>query len=308
MGNATSVVLLLISITLNFFSYGIARKVLSEKHIRSAGDLHVYNTISSLISALTLAVVCFFTSSLTLPSVYTVMLGLLYGLSSAMGTIFTMKALQVGPLSYTNVIISCGMVIPALSGAVYFGETVTVWQGIGIVFMIVSFVCSIDSTNESSGTSLQWFLLSFCAFLFSGCVGVLQKAHQSSPQKNELGMFLLVSFGISAMVSLFAGLYQKRIRSVPVSVWDRGQSVEFIALAVISGGGIALCNHINTWLAGVMESIIFYPVVNGASMILATVAGVLFWRERLSGKQWFGLAVGGAAILLLCNVLDNMIL
>jgi drug/metabolite transporter (DMT)-like permease len=57
------------------------------------------------------------------------------------------------------------------------------------------------------------------------------------------------------------------------------------------------------YLAGVIDAIIFYPVVNGASMILTTAAGILLWKEKLSKRQWFGLIMGGVAILLLCNIL-----
>ena len=73
--------------------------------------------------------------------------------------------------------------------------------------------------------------------------------------------------------------------------------------SVVCGIGIALCNQINMYLAGVMEAIIFYPVVNGGSMLLNIIAGVALLHEKLSRKQWFGLITGGAAIILLCGVL-----
>ena len=52
-----------------------------------------------------------------------------------------------------------------------------------------------------------------------------------------------------------------------------------------------------------MAAIVFYPVVNGASMLLNTIAGVALWHEKLSYKQWVGLVTGGAAIILLCGII-----
>ena len=165
--------LLILSVVMNLLSCGILRNEFCKKEIKSDADLHVFNAFSSVLSAVTLAIIALISGSLGMPSLYTLLLGIVFGIATALCAILHMKALESGPLSYTNVICSCAMVIPALSGLFFFGETVTWGQYAGIALMIISFVCAVDASNEKLGTSLKWFFLCMGSFLCSGAVGVM---------------------------------------------------------------------------------------------------------------------------------------
>ena len=295
-------VLLAVSVVMNLLSCGILRNDFCKKEIKGNADLNVFNGFSSLLSAGTLAVIALVMGQLTVPSLYTLALGVVFGLATALCAILHMKALESGPLSYTNVICSCAMVIPSLSGLAFFGETVTAWQYVGIALMLMSFGCAVDSKNDSSGMTFRWMLLCLGSFMFSGSVGVMQKVHQSSAHKDELGIFLVIAFITSAIFSFVLAAASARKTGLRVTVLDKARLRKFTVVTIVCGIGIALCNQINMYLAGVMEAIIFYPVVNGASMILTTAAGLFIWKEKLSVKQWVGLVLGAAAIFLLCGV------
>lgn len=295
--------LLIFSVIMSLLSCGILRNEFCKKELAGDSDLYFFNTTNSILSAITLAVVAAVSGSLKVPSLYTVFLGILFGLATGLCAILSMIALKSGPLSYTNVIVSCAMVIPALSGMVLYGESVTALQFVGIGLMVVSFVCAVDGDNGSSGASLKWLLLCIGAFICSGSVGVMQKLHQNSVYKDELGVFLVVAFLASAVFSLALMFYYRNVRGEPITVARPPKRTKFIVISLISGIGFALVNQINMYLAGVIDAIIFYPVINGASMILTSAAGILMWKEKLSKRQWFGLIVGGVAIILLCGVI-----
>ena len=44
-----------------------------------------------------------------------------------------------------------------------------------------------------------------------------------------------------------------------------------------------------------------FPIVNGGGLMLTTLTATLLFKERLSKKQWIGLALGAIAVILLCN-------
>ena len=293
--------LLVFSIIMNLLAYGVLRNEFCKKEVRCAADLHIFNALYSVLSAVTLAIIALCTGSLCLPSMYTIAMGVGYGVITALCAVFTMKGLETGPLSYTNVIVSCGMVIPSLSGMLFFGESISNGQYIGIALMIVSIVCAVDNSNKGSGMSVRWLLLCLGAFLTNGLIGLMQKIHQSSNFKGELSAFLIIAFLFSAVYSLVSAFHGCK-KGQKITVMQSGRVKKLILFSVICGAGIAFCNHINMYLAGVMQAIIFYPVVNGASMLLNTIAGVALWREKLSPKQWLGLVTGGAAIILLCGI------
>lgn len=295
-------ILLAVSVVMNLLSCGILRNDFCKKEIAGNADLNAFNAVSSLLSAATLAVISLASGSLCAPSAYTLILGVVFGIATALCAILHMKALENGPLSYTSVICSCAMVIPALSGLLFFGEDVTTLQYVGIVLMVISFACAVDRQNGETGMSFKWMLLCLGSFLFSGSVGVMQKVHQSSAYKDELGIFLVIAFIASAIFSAALSAYYKKKCGQQITVINGVKVKKFVVVSIVCGIGIALCNQINMYLAGVMDAIIFYPVVNGAGMLLTTAAGLVFWKEKLSKKQWLGLVTGAAAIFLLCGV------
>lgn len=294
------VVLLVTSIFLNLMACSILRTKFCKNEVASAADLYSFNGFSSLLSMLALLVVCAVSNSLALPSVYTVLMGVAFGIITALCAVFNMKALEIGPMSYTTVICYCSMLIPSLSGMVLYNESISTIQYVGIVFMIASFLCAVDRKNDRIGASLKWFVFCMIAFLTSGAVGVMQKIHQNSPHKSELGMFLILAFGVSAIFSQLTVLYLKHRKGQSVTVYQKEKRSRYIWYSILCGIGIGLVNQINLYLAGAMDSVIFYPVFNGAMILLTSLIGVVFWKERLSVKQWIGLIMGSIAIFLLC--------
>ena len=189
----------------------------------------------------------------------------------------------------------CAMVIPALSDMAFYGESILPGQLFGIALMVASFVCAVDTQNEESGTSLKWLLLCLGSFLFSGSVDVMQKVHQTGAHKDELGVFLVIAFVVSALFSYMLCLISH--------AHPRQKAKNFVWVSLVCGAAFVLVNQINMYLASAMPAIIFYPVVNGSGMILTTAAGLLLWKEKLSRRQTAGLVLGGIAIILLCGLI-----
>ena len=115
-------------------------------------------------------------------------------------------------------------------------------------------------------------------------------------------MFLIIAFICSFLFSA-GSLVLQRMRGGKENarMLDRKTAVWLLAALFAAGGvSVALNNLINLYLSGVVASAIFFPIVNGGGLILITAASVLFFREKLTGKQWTGLGLGIAATLLLC--------
>ena len=286
--------LLILSVMMNFGAC-LAKNDWCKRTKISNAQLYLFNAVNAFVAMLVLLVITACMGQLQMPSLYTLLMGIGFGIITALQTLLNMTALKIGPLSYTTVIISCSMIIPALSGFVLYAEPIIPGQIIAIILMLLSILFSVDKKSEESTTSVKWLLLCLGAFLLTGGIGVMQKLHQSSPYKDELGMFLVLAFAVNGLFSLlFArGGSTGGLAKIPGSV------KLFWVYALISGIGGAANNEINLYLSGVMPSIIFYPVVNGLGMLLNCGAGLIFWREKLNKKQWLGLVLGAAAILLL---------
>ena len=295
-------ILLAVTILSSVLACAVARNDFSKKCVSHTGDLYLFNTVSAFLSLATLTAISLVKGELCVPGAYTAVMGAAYGLATALFTLLNMMALRTGPLSYTNTIVFCAMVVPALSGRVLYGEAVTVGQYVGVVLMLLSFVFSMDKNSRTRGMSLRWLALCVGAFLFNGAVGVLQKVHQNSPEKAQLGMFLIVAFVVYTVFSAVMTAVYGRVHGEAPTVWKEEKRKSTVVYVLMSGIGIGICNQINTYLAGAMRAIIFFPLVNGVAILLTLVIGLVFWKEKFSKKQWVGLAAGVFSVLLLCGL------
>ena len=294
-------VVLLFVITLSANLVGGLTRTYYSKHISSSMQgYHLFNAVSSIVCGAVLLLLSGGNFSL---SAYTVWMAVLFGIITAAQQITHSAALSAGPWSYTSVIISMSTVITALSGVLFFSESIRLTQIFGIALMLVCLVLSVkQESGERRKKSLRWFLWCIISCIGSGGGGIMQKIHQSSEHRGELTMFLIIAFIGSFLFSagnLLIGKFHTDDKKEPL-ITANASAVLLTVLFCAAGIGVALNNLINLYLSGVVESAVFFPIVNGGGLVLITIASLIFFREKLTGRQWTGMAFGTAAVLLLC--------
>ncbi len=293
----TNYLLLLLSLAAGL-TYNVVRNLSMKKHIRTQAENYLFNTVSALFTAAVLFIMTAVQGEMRLPSLYTLLLGLLFGAVTALTAILNMRAFGMGPMSYTTVIISCSMIIPSLFG-LFRGDTLSWAHYVGMAMMLVCMVLSVTRDKDQKKANVAWFLCCLVTFALNGSIGIMQQIHQGSSHKEELNLFLLVAFLFSAVYSFAGFLYYHKCKKEEVAVTVRPGKFLFW-MCGITGVCVAAANIINLYLSGVMNSAVFFPVINGGGLILSALAGIVLFGEKFSAKKWIGLGVGTAAILLLC--------
>lgn len=277
------------------------RKFFAERTNGSKLAPWIFNTLISLVSAIVLLV----WGGIGQASTFTWLFGILFGVVATLQTITNLKALEMGPMSYTTVVISCSTLISALSGALFFNEQLVWAHIVGIVLMVVSFFLAVDKQKDEKGASVRWLLMSLLSMILNGCIGIMQKVHQSSSYKSELNLFLVIAFAASFFLSLaFTLLMWGKDRSkaaVADSHTDRRKIIGLAVCMALGGICIAVNHKLNLYLSGVMDSAVFFPLVNGGGLVLTTLAAMIFFREKLNRKQWIGVILGTLSVVFLCN-------
>ncbi len=282
------------------------KKALTGTFIKDQSTQHIYNGLTSIVAAISLLVAVGFSGF----STFTVVLGVLFGLVTALQHIAHLKALELGSFSYTSVIISLSALIPTLSGAVIWGEKIYPIQIVGIILMTGCFILSVDFRADNKQFSFKWLLFCMLAFTGTGLIGLMQKWHQSSVHKEELNTFLIIAFTVSFLYSaanylLLTGKRTKTDTVGETAQKDNGKKALLIyapyLIMIFNGICIALNNNLNLYLSGAMDSAVFFPIINGGALILTTLAGLIIFKEKLSPKQWIGILLGIIAVILLCN-------
>ena len=277
----------------------ILRKKYTEK-LTGMVDVLAFNAVCSIVSVFVFLIFCGFGAV----SYFTLILGIVFGAATAIACVTNLFAFQCGPMSYTTVIISFSTLISALSGVMFFGESLSVTQIVGIALMLASFVLAVKSEKGEKGANLKWLLLSIASFLSVGGIGVMQKVHQSSEFREELDEFLIIAFISSTVLSLLFILAMKWLGRKGEKIKRELSKKDLCLIAgimVVSGIAVAVNNQFNLYLSGVIDSAVFFPVVNGGGLVLATLAALLIFKEKLSLKQWIGILLGTLSVVLLCN-------
>lgn len=291
-------VLLSITVFAAWFT-SVMRGMYSKKVTSSAQGIWFFNLVQNLLCGITVAVIFLLSGGLGDFSLFSVALGSLMGLACMISLFAFLKACAIGPFSYSTVILSLSSIIPALSG-LFFGETISIVQCIGILLMAVCIMLSPEASapKEEKKTGIKWILLCAVSAIGSGGVGVAQKFHQSSSvHGDEWAAFLLSGFLVSSLLSagfLFINKQPKNKEQYRITkIW---------ILPAVVGIIFAFQHSINLFLVGKLEAIIVFPLVNLLPMILSIVTGFMLFKERLSLKRTVGLLVGILSCVLLSGI------
>ena len=224
-------------------------------------------------------------------SCFSVGLGAFMGAIDVISLVTMLKAMAIGPFSYTVIITSLGAVIPTLSGYFFPNDpTPTAVQYFGVAMMIVCLLLSPENSKRSDEKKLnfKWLLLSGLSAICCGTIGVVQKIHQTSDYNGESAAMLVGAFVFSMIFSLVMLLFEKRNKA-PES--PKNSKLIWLGIPAISGFFFAFQHTINLKLSS-GPAIIVFPLLNLSPMIISMAAGFIIFKEKLTAKRWVGLACG----------------
>ncbi|MBQ8641550.1 MAG: EamA family transporter [Clostridia bacterium] len=266
----------------------------SKTSLKNNTDIYKFNTFMYAGSLLVMLVMLGVAGCKL--SLYTVGMAALFAIVSGGMQSALLRALRHGPLSFVNFIqTSGGLVIPALFGAIFLQQGITVIQIVALPVLIVSMALVMDLKKGEKGSGKgKWLPDAILSMICCGLVGVLQSLHQASSHADEMYGFLAVTFFFIVLMNLVPWLLSEKKEPANFSVRSR-------ALLQPAGSGVfmGIVNVLNLFLIGVMPSVIFFPIANGGLLIMTILAAVVFFKERLKPAQWIGIGIGIVAMCLL---------
>lgn len=265
----------------------------------NVSDLFLINAGTGLFCSITLLFLGGFKIHL---SAYSLLLGLAFGTITGLASFTQQSAIKKGPYGLTIVIINGSTAITALSGAILFSESLTLFKVLGMVFMIACILLSVEEkSEEGKKKSVWWLVLCVLAMSLTAMIGLTQKIHQNSSHKGELIGFLVVAFCVSMLFSLvmfFLTRKKEKKRETYVGfVFETKAILYIIFVMLLCGVCTGLNNSINLYLSGVVDSVVFFPIVNGVPLMASLITSFLIFKEKLAKKQIVGFLCGIVAIL-----------
>ena len=261
------------------------QSALGKRYASNGGNSTVFNINKSIAGIVVFAVWGMIHGfSFHLPTLF---YGVGYGISLCISMHTGFKALAVGPIALTSIVVSFSMLIPFLFGICFWNEPLTLFGVCGIIVLLFSIL--LINRKRVSGISFKWSMYAAATWLTNGICSIIQKYHQIKFQtlyRTEFMLFALLCVFIILSVTPNSNLPQK-------------QKFKFSCLGLISGILNSTANYIVLFLSATENASVLFPIVSVANIIAVWAIGFLFFKEKLAASQTIGLILGVLSIVLL---------
>lgn len=225
-----------------------------------------------------------------------------FGWAMMMGGLFISLFFLIGyttqknGVSVASVANKLALVIPVIISVVFYKESFGVLKlaGILIAILAVYFTAS-NAEQHRSSLSIQNFLWPFILFIGSGLLDALinhvQKNYLEDQNQND---YLISGFFSAASIGIVIVLFGVVTKKITIQ-WKE----------VIAGICIGIPNYFSIWClvkflkANIWQSSAAIPLNNLGIVLFSTFVSYLFLKERMSTKNWTGIALAVVAILLI---------
>ncbi|MHB0895955.1 MAG: hypothetical protein ACYC1A_00220 [Spirochaetales bacterium] len=226
----------------------------------------------------------------------TIAFGMAFGIVFVTIVYSYMKAMETGPLSFSVLALSFGIVLPIVYGSLFWNESISLIQIAGLILLFATFILFAGSLKISAFPGRRlWIVFCLLTFIGNGIGMILVKSHQLTTGGMQVRELLLVAFSTAAMLSLIL-LCAALLRKGKIGHLFKAN---FAALAFGAGITTALGNYLSVYLNSRLPGIIQFPVSNGGVALASTVFSWIIFKEKINRRGLLGLATGISALVLL---------
>lgn len=266
-------------------------------HFLKASEVENNRTLNTLtVNYLIAAVVAFGTGfakagASTLPLQWPIILFCLVVGSFFIGNFIAYsKSVHLNGMGVTVTAMRLSLLFPVLLSVFYYGEYIGWIKTAGIVLIFSSLVLLVPKNNGKRIGNIHAGWLLVMIFVMTGVADASLKIYKEefSLKLNEL-QFMGIIFSAAFLIGLTLCLFRKR------PVFNRR---EFRMGALIGLPNLYSSVFLIYALSGIDGSIAF-PLVNILSVGAGTALGMLYWEDKVSSRQWIGLAIAIISIIIL---------
>ena len=247
--------------------------------------------------------------------IYAIFYTLILIVSSVVG-FFAMK---YGSLSVLSLfLLTGGLIIPVIYGVCFLNEKLTLQKGIGVIFILLSFLPYTLSKKESTYKNhrkarniIPIQLLYFIAFLCNGMISVITKAQSinvhASTNKDFLASTALLRLILGIILIVLLNIHKTNPRETIFTFYNKTEknSLKEVLYLFFIVGGFAVCNGIANLFSMVtaktMDSSFQFPLLSAAVIVITALISWAIYKEKPSAKDTIGIFITltGIAIMIL---------
>lgn len=205
------------------------------------------------------------------------------------------KGSQLGPYSLLMIcLLFGGIILPAISGTIFFDERITTTQGCAILVMLLSFVVMNCKRMNLKTVPKIYYVWCGILFLTNGLFGSFMNAQQKLMRATEREQMITISYVSCAIIAF---TYHVIIRKKKTIV-DYKIGKKTALFAIISCLSAAVAVNLIMYLISQLEATIVFTISNGAVLSLSVICSCIFLKEQLSKNQMIGICLSVIGIVM----------
>lgn len=249
------------------------------------------------------------------------------------------QSMKGAPLTVCTMFSLGGLVVSCAGGMLLFGESVTIAQAGGLIaFLVGAYLLVSKGKNGGEKINPRTYVSLFINLLSNGLIMVVQKYFSVKVQGGNVLLFSFLTFLLNAviMASCVAFMAIKRRNramkkddcggnrrgseniysaeethgeaqenNIDSEIKEKPQK-EIFGLSktlIVCGALLALAlfaiNYLVTELGKTVDSVILFPASSAISIGITAIVGWCFFKEKLTIKNFLGLIVGLAGIIVI---------
>ena len=204
---------------------------------------------------------------------------------------------QTSGVTITSLSSKLSVVLPTMAGVFLFQETLG-WQvAIGIILALVALVLVVAGGNKSATNNnrIHWWL-PILIFFGTGTGDILMKLNEQRNTSDDMSFMIAFIYMISMLFGIVLVSYELICGK---SKWQNKSIIGGIALGVI--------NFFSTFCIfqamRYFDNVVLFPIYNIGVVSLTALIGWLLFKERLTWKNYLGLAIAIIAVILISTKL-----
>ena len=212
-------------------------------------------------------------------------MGIVHGILYLASFVTFQRSVSRSGVVLSAIFMKLGLLVPMVISIVLFREIPGVLQALGFVLAVAAIILiNFEKDTGASASALGLLTL----LILGGAADAMSKVFEELGPGHLSGQFLLYTFLTAFALCLgLVGLKKQRFTR-----WE-----------LLFGFAIGIPNFFSArFLLGALENlnaVIVYPTYSVATILLITLAGTAFFRERLKRRQWMALGIILLALALL---------
>ena len=221
--------------------------------------------------------------------------GVLYGLSLSLSMYAGYRALVLGPMSLTSMLVSLSVIIPVAWGIAVRGETPDGFKYAAFILLLLALLFmnadKLGKREKKMGNYLKWLFFVVVTFLTNGFCSVLQKEYQTALPGGESDEFMLYAMLVCSLVYIPVCLVKAKGKGVLLG--------KEAFLGVFAGSMMGLSSFFTLVLAGFSSASVMFPLISAGTVLGALLCGKIVFREKLRLNHYVAMLFGVLAVVFL---------